>query len=86
MRTINQYVSRKKNKKVFSEQWRTLLNNVVMPVIQRVNLRTMAFDIVPVQPMPAPIGILNHIDIQYDTTPESTFPFWKIKVIFKEKE
>ena len=86
MRTINQYVSRKKNKKVFSEQWRTLLNNVVMPVIRRVNARPIAFDLVPVQPMPAPIGILNYTDIQYDTTPESTFPFWKIKVIFKEKE
>ena len=86
MRTINQYVSRKKNKKVFSEQWRTLLNNVVMPVIQRINARPIAFDLVPVQPMPAPIGILNYTDIQYDTTPESTFPFWKIKVIFKEKE
>jgi hypothetical protein len=36
--------------------------------------------------MPMPIGILNYTDIQYDTTPESTFPFWKIKVIFKEKE
>jgi hypothetical protein len=86
MRTINQYVSRKKNKKVFSEQWRTLLNNVVMPVIRRVNARPIALDLVPVQPMPAPIGILNYTDIQYDTTPESTFPFWKIKVIFKEKE
>ena len=86
MRTINQYVSRKKNKKVFSEQWRNLLNNVVMPVIRRVNARPIALDLVPVQPMPVPIGILNYTDIQYDTTPESTFPFWKIKVIFKEKE
>jgi hypothetical protein len=86
MRTINQYVSRKKNKKVFSEQWRTLLNNVVMPVIQRVTHRTLGEDIVSVQPMEAPIGILNYIDFQYGVASESTFPFWKIKVIFKEKE
>ena len=84
MRTINQYVSKKNKKKVFSDQWRTLLSNVVMPVIQRVNARPIALDLVPVQPMPAPIGYYS--DIQYDTTPESTFPFWKIKVIFKEKE
>jgi hypothetical protein len=86
MRTINQYVSRKKNKKVFSEQWRTLLNNVVMPVIQRVTHRTLGEDIVSVQPIEAPIGILNYIDFQYGVASESTFPFWKIKVIFKEKE
>lgn len=86
MRTINQYVSRKKNKKVFSEQWRTLLNNVVMPVIQRTTTRTLGEDIVSVQPMVAPIGNLNYIDLQYGTVSEPTFPFWKIKVIFKEKE
>jgi hypothetical protein len=86
MRTINQYVSKKNKKKVFSDQWRTLLNNVVMPVIRRVNARPIALDLVPVQPMPAPIGILNYIDFQYDATSESTFPFWEIKVIFKEKE
>lgn len=84
MRTIEQYVSRKKNKKVFSEQWRTLLNNVVMPVVQRVNARTMAFDLVPVQPMPVPIGNLYFSDTQYELTSESTFPFWKIKVIFSQ--
>jgi hypothetical protein len=86
MRTINQYVSRKKTKKTFVEQWGALLNGVIMPTIQRVNARTLGEDIVPVQPIPSPIGILNYTDIQYDTTPESTFPFWKIKVIFKEKE
>ena len=84
MRTINQYVSRKKNKKVFSEQWRTLLNNVVMPIVQRTTARTIAFDLEPVQAMPAPIGNLYYGDLQYGTTSDPTFPFWKIKVIFNK--
>ena len=84
MRTINQYVSKKNKKKVFSDQWRTLLNNVVMPVIQRINARPIAFDLVPVQPMPAPIGNLYFSDFQYESTSDPTFPFWKIKVIFNK--
>jgi hypothetical protein len=84
MRTINQYVSRKKNKKTFVEQWGALLNGVIMPTIQRVTRRTLGEDIVSVQPMGAPIGNLNYIDFQYGTVSEPTFPFWKIKVIFNK--
>jgi hypothetical protein len=84
MRTINQYVSRKKNKKTFVEQWGALLNGVIMPTIQRVNARTLGEDIVSVQPMAAPIGNLNYIDLQYGNVSEPTFPFWKIKVIFNK--
>jgi hypothetical protein len=78
MRTINQYVSRKKNKKTFVEQWGALLNGVIMPTIQRVTRRTLGEDIVSVQPMGAPIGNLNYIDFQYGTVSEPTFPFWNI--------
>jgi hypothetical protein len=86
MRTINQYVSRKKNKITFSEQWGLLLNGVVLPTIQRFTHRTLGEDIASVQPMEAPIGILNYIDFQYGVASESTFPFWKIKVIFNKKK
>jgi hypothetical protein len=86
MRTINQYVSRKKTKKTFTEQWGALLNGVIMPTIQRVYHRTLGEDIVSVQPMETPIGILNYIDFQYGVASESTFPFWKIKVIFNKKK
>jgi hypothetical protein len=84
MRTINQYVSRKKNKKTFSEQWGALLNGVVLPTIQRLNARPLGVDLESVQPMGAPIGNLNYIDFQYGTVSEPTFPFWKIKVIFNK--
>lgn len=84
MRTINQYVSRKKTKKTFAEQWGVLLTGVIMPTIQRVNARAISLDIVPVQPMPAPIGNLYYGDLQYGTTSDPTFPFWKIKVIFNK--
>jgi hypothetical protein len=84
MRTINQYVSRKKNKKTFSEQWGALLNGVVLPTIQRLNARPLGVDLESVQPMGAPIGNLNYIDLQYGTVSEPTFPFWKIKVIFNK--
>jgi hypothetical protein len=84
MRTINQYVSRKKNKITFSEQWGLLLNGVVLPTIQRLNARPLGVDLESVQPMGAPIGNLNYIDFQYGTVSEPTFPFWKIKVIFNK--
>ena len=84
MRTINQYVSRKKNKKTFVEQWGALLTGVIMPTIQRVNARAISLDLVSVQPMPAPIGNLYFSDFQYESTSDPTFPFWKIKVIFNK--
>jgi hypothetical protein len=84
MRTINQYVSRKKTKKTFAEQWGALLTGVIMPTIQRVNARAISLDLVSVQPMPAPIGNLYFSDFQYESTSDPTFPFWKIKVIFNK--
>jgi hypothetical protein len=84
MRTINQYVSRKKTKKTFAEQWGALLTGVIMPTIQRVNARAISLDLVSVQPMPAPIGNRYFSDFQYESTSDPTFPFWKIKVIFNK--
>ena len=87
MRTIKQYRKFKKTRKIFNENWDNLLNNVVLPAIQRINNRTLSEDIVSVAPMRAPVGILHQInyqfDYQFDDNEEKTFPFWKIKVIFK---
>jgi hypothetical protein len=61
------------------------MNSVVMPVIHRNTNIPISLDLVPIQPMDAPTANLFYLDLQYNTTPELTFPFWKIKVIFKEK-
>jgi len=80
MRTIKQYTNFKKRLKV----WEFTFDDVIFPTIQRIAARTLAQDIVSVQPMGAPIGIINNVDVQYETVSEPTFPFWKIKVIFNK--
>lgn len=58
------------------------MDNIVIPTVQRINAVSIRNDLVSVQPMNAPIGNLRYLDFQYSET-ETTFPFWKIKIIFK---
>lgn len=84
MRTIEQYNNTKKTKKSFNERWAALLDNIMMPIVQRAQARrTISQDLVEVQPINNPTGIIYYIDYQYSMTPNPLFPFWKIKVIFK---
>jgi len=82
MRTIKQYWFKKRNHKTFNEQWDTLVNRIILPITQQVEART----IVNIQPIEQPLGRLNYIDFQHESNVERTFPFWRIKVIFKHKE
>jgi hypothetical protein len=82
MRTIKQYWIKKRNHKTFNEQWDTLVNRIILPITQQVEART----IVNIQPIEQPLGRLNYIDFQHESNGERTFPFWRIKVIFKHKE
>jgi hypothetical protein len=79
MRKVKDYWYKKRNLKTFNEQWNNLLNNVILPAVQRV----INQDIVSIQPMAAP----NELPIHYQNgvTEEKNFPFWRIKVIFKNK-
>jgi len=86
MRTIKQYWIKKRNHKTFNEQWDTLVNRIILPITQQVEARTIAQDLVNIQPMEQPLGVLNYIDFQHESSEERTFPFWRIKVIFKHKE
>jgi len=86
MRTIKQYWIKKRNHKTFNEQWDTLVNRIILPITQQVEARTIAQDLVNIQPMEQPLGVLNYIDFQHESNEERTFPFWRIKVIFKHKE
>jgi len=82
MRTIKQYWIKKRNHKTFNEQWDTLVNRIILPITQQVEARTIAQDLVNTQPL----GQIHHINIQHESSEERTFPFWRIKVIFKHKE
>ena len=84
MRTIEQYNKKRKKSSVF-RGFTDLYNFIILPMVRRVNPNTLAQELVNAQPMDAPMGILGHF-----TTPEygvinnkETFPFWRIKVIFK---
>ena len=81
MRTVKDYWVKKRNKKTFAEQWDDLLNNVILPTVQRIEAREVVRDLIPIQPMAAPSELpIYH---QNGVTNEINVPFWKIKVIFK---
>jgi hypothetical protein len=86
MRTIKQYWIKKRNHKTFNEQWDTLVNRIILPITQQVEARTIVQDLVNIQPMEQPLGQIHYINIQHESSEERTFPFWRIKVIFKHKE
>lgn len=85
MRSIKQYYERKNNLKTFNQQWAALLDNVLLPTIQRMHRRTLGLDIIDIRPLGNPIGEIFYMDYQHLVTTEQDFSFWKIKVIFKDK-
>jgi hypothetical protein len=48
--------------KIFKKKSESNFENIAFPIVQRVFAGTMALDLVPVQPMSAPTGILFYMD------------------------
>jgi hypothetical protein len=92
MRTINQFNIDKKFKPVTNmfSIWENIFNELIIPRAERITARPIGIDLVSVQPLAAPIGVLNYSDYSYsfDYTPivnTNEFPFWRIHVIFNNK-
>lgn len=81
MRTLKEYSFKKQNKVSFDSRWNSIYNDIIFPVTQRITMRTISQDLTPIQPMAAPTEF--PIYYQHGVTEEINFPFWKIKVIFK---
>lgn len=61
---IEEEMTRMLSEELAQEIDREIMRNII-PIARRVNARTMAEDIVPIQPLPPPNGILHYIDSIY---------------------
>jgi|688.fasta_scaffold47939_6 hypothetical protein len=80
MRTVKEYSIKKQNKKSFNVQWGSIYDDTIFPIERIMSMRIF---VDPIQPMVAPTEL--PINYQHGVTEEINFPFWKIKVIFKNK-
>lgn len=78
MRPIKIYLKEKNKKKDFNSHWETLLNDILLPLSVRVLPNLISNDIIPVQPLSEPNGLISYYD-------NNNFPLWKIKIIFNKQ-
>jgi hypothetical protein len=51
---------------MLTEQLETTFDNIALPMVRRVFADVLGQDLVSVQPMNEPIGMLTHLDYTYD--------------------
>lgn len=52
---------------------REIIANIALPMVRRVSARTLGQDLVPVQPLGGPVGIIDYLDFQYGDYSFKTF-------------